>query len=172
VSKIAHLAKAESEILRGAGIVLGGLAGRVLQELPHRPGRRSHDLDCLPSTCWGHPARARAMLGKGKTAQARETIEPAAVLAQLAEELAPSSIFASASRPGSGGRSDQSLRLHRASLVRVLVDMEWTGITIDAGVQGRRGTCSTISSGCVGDRCRGRGRNQPQQPEAACGGAV
>ena len=137
VSKVAHLAKAESEVLRGAGIELGGLAEDVLlQSFLIDPGRRSHDLDVLALDVLGRTLPAReAMLGKGKAAQARETIEPATVLAQLAEELALILDLRERFAPGLEAVGATSLYTSiELPLVRVLVDMEWTGITIDAGV--------------------------------------
>ena len=71
--KVAHLAKSEWEVLRGAGIELGGLREDVLlQSFLVDPGRRSHDLDILALDVLGRTMPSRdAVTGKGKTALAR-----------------------------------------------------------------------------------------------------
>jgi DNA polymerase-1 len=83
--KVAHLGKSEWEVLRATGIELGGLREDVLlQSFLVDPGRRSHDLDVLALDVLGRTMPSRdAVTGKGKTAQARETVDPGAVLTQL-----------------------------------------------------------------------------------------
>ncbi len=135
--KITHLAKAECEVLRGAGVELGGVREDVLlQSFLIDPGRRSHDLDVLALDVLGRTLPARdTVLGKGKAAQARDTVESSAVLAQLAEELALILDLRERFAPGLEAVGATSLYDSiELPLVPVLVDMEWTGISIDAGV--------------------------------------
>jgi DNA polymerase-1 len=137
VPKIAHLGKAEWEVVRATGIELGGLRQDVLlQSFLVDPGRRSHDLDVLALDVLGRTMPSReTMTGKGKTAQARDTIAPETVLAQLTEELAlildlQEKFVPGLEAVGVTGLYD-SIEL---PLIPVLVDMEWTGISIDAAV--------------------------------------
>ena len=61
----------------------------LLQSFLVDPGRRSHDLDVLALDVLGRTLPGRdTVLGKGKTARPRETVDARAVLAQLTEELA------------------------------------------------------------------------------------
>ena len=135
--KITHLAKSEWEILRGTGIELGGIREDVLlQSFLVDPGRRSHDLDVLALDVLGRTMPSRdAMTGKGKTAQARETIDPATVLPQLTEELAL--ILHLRDKFAAGMEAVGVTSLYGSielPLIPVLVDMEWTGIRIDPDV--------------------------------------
>ena len=137
VPKVTHLAKAEWEVLRGSGIELGGLREDVLlQSFLVDPGRRSHDLDVLALDVLGRTMPSRdAMTGKGKTAQARDTIDPATVLPQLAEELALILDLRERFAPGMEAVGVTSLyETIELPLIPVLVDMEWAGIRIDAEV--------------------------------------
>ncbi len=137
LAKVTHLAKAEWEVLRGAGIELGGLREDVLlQSFLVDPGRRSHDLDVLALDVLGRTLAGRdAVLGKGKAAIAPEAVDPAAVLGQLTEELAL--VLDLRERLAPGLEAVGVTRLYQEvelPLVPVLVDMEWTGIAIDPGV--------------------------------------
>ena len=135
--KVAHLGKSEWEVLRATGIELGGLREDVLlQSFLVDPGRRSHDLDVLALDVLGRTMPSRdAVTGKGKTAQARETIEPGAVLTQLTEELALILELREKFTPGLEAVGVTGLYDSiELPLIPVLVDMEWTGIAIDAGV--------------------------------------
>ncbi|HKP30604.1 MAG TPA: DNA polymerase I [Gemmatimonadales bacterium] len=137
VPKVTHLAKSEWQVLRTTGIELGGLREDVLlQSFLVDPGRRSHDLDVLALDVLGRTMPSRdAVTGKGKTAQARETIDPTAVLTQLTEELALILELREKLVPGLEAVGVTGLYdAIELPLIPVLVDMEWTGIAIDPGV--------------------------------------
>ncbi|MEZ4454989.1 MAG: hypothetical protein R2882_00360 [Gemmatimonadales bacterium] len=133
VTKAGHDLKLGWQILRRAGIELAGVQfDTMLASFVLDPGRRSHALDTLCSTTSAEGAAAGS--GKkepplavkrpaGEVAE-RSGAEAAAVIAleeffvPRLEETALAPLLADIEMP----------------LVRVLVDMEWTGIAIDRAV--------------------------------------
>ncbi len=134
VPKVTHDAKAEWEVLRGAGVDLGGLADDVmLQSFLADPGRRSHALDTLALDHLSRTLPGRdELIGKGKGGLPPAAAAPAAVAAQCADEL--SLIHRLRDRLAgaiTAGGLEPLYREIELPLVPVLVDMEWQGIAID-----------------------------------------
>jgi DNA polymerase-1 len=135
VSKAAHNAKYDVQVLRRAGVIVGGLVyDSMLASFVLDPSRRSHGIDALSVEFLGRGmTQYTDLTGKGKTqlpfaevdivkAAAYCGADSATVLAlhhhfggEL-ERAAVTSLFADVELP----------------LIEVLADMEWTGIAIDA----------------------------------------
>jgi DNA polymerase-1 len=140
VRKAGHNIKYDWQVLRRAGVELGGVAyDSMLASFVLDPGRRSHAIDTL---CLEHFGRAMQsytdLTGKGKsqipfaevpiaTAASYCGADSATVLA-LHDYLAPA-LREIAMEP--------LLRDIEMPLVPVLTDMEWDGISIDAAVFAR-----------------------------------
>ncbi len=140
VPKAGHDLKYALQVLRGAGVELGGdpldsmLASFVLD-----PGRRSHALDTLAVEHLGHGLRRAAdLLGKGKSERA-----PAEVAVADAGALAASRCAAVLRLRERFGPALEELALAplldrvETPLVRVLADMEWAGIAVDRALFAR-----------------------------------
>jgi len=135
--KRAHDLKAEWEALRGAGLELAGIRDDVmLASFVLDPGRRSHALEMLAADHLGLTLRPRSeVLGKGKGALSPAGAGPAAAAEQCALELAAIDALHQRLAPGLAATGlDQVFLGIELPLVRVLVDMEWTGIRIDDGL--------------------------------------
>jgi DNA polymerase-1 len=134
VPKGAHNLKFHWQVLRGAGVELGGAAfDSMLASFVVDPGRRSHAIDTLSLEHLGRPMQTYAdVAGKGRTEvpfsqvpierAAAYTGTGAATVLELHRFFAP-------------GLADMAieplLRDVELPLVAVLVDMEWEGIAID-----------------------------------------
>jgi DNA polymerase I len=137
VSKAGHNIKFDWQVLRRAGVELAGVEyDSMLASFVLDPGRRSHAIDTL---CLEHLGRTmqtyRELAGKGKS-----QVSFAEVAVPLAANycgtdsstvLALHRFFA----PMLAEMAlDPLLREIEMPLVKVLVDMEWEGITIDRGL--------------------------------------
>ncbi|HEU5040591.1 MAG TPA: DNA polymerase I, partial [Gemmatimonadales bacterium] len=134
VPKAGHNIKYDWQVLRRAGVELGGVAyDSMLASFVLDPGRRSHGIDTLSLEHLGRAMRGyEDVAGKGKgqipfaevgvgVAAAYCGADSATVLA-LHDFFAPS-LAATATEP--------LLREIEMPLVEVLTDMEWEGIRID-----------------------------------------
>jgi DNA polymerase-1 len=142
VPKAGHDIKHDWQVLRRAGVELGGVAfDTMLASFVLDPGRRSHAIDQL---CLEHLGRTMRtypeVVGKGRTevAFAEVAVRAAANYcgADSAMVLALHQIFAPALREV---RMDDLLRDVEMPLVEVLVDMEWEGIAVDRALFTRLG---------------------------------
>jgi DNA polymerase-1 len=134
VPKAAHNIKFDWQVLRRAGVELGGVAyDSMLASFVLDPGRRSHAIDTLSLEHLGRPMRLYGeVAGKGRNEipfAEVPVLEAAAYCgADSATVLALERFFA----PSLAGMGlERLLREIELPLVRVLVDMEWAGIAID-----------------------------------------
>jgi DNA polymerase-1 len=140
VPKAAHDLKFDWQVLRGAGVELGGAAfDSMLASFVLDPGRRSHAIDTLSLEHLGRPTPTYGdVAGRGRAeipfaevpvdrAAAYSGGDAGTVLA-LREFFAPSL---------SETHLEPLLREIELPLVPVLVDMEWTGIAIDPALFAR-----------------------------------
>lgn len=140
VPKAGHNIKYDWQVLRRAGIPLRGVRyDTMLASFVLDPGRRSHGLDTLSLDHLGRPMKTYAQYaGKGKAEIpfAEVPVPDAAQYcgADSATVLALHAYFA----PRLAETALQPLLdTIEMPLVEVLVDMEWTGIAIDAGLFAR-----------------------------------
>ncbi len=140
VPKAAHNLKYAWQMLRGAGVELGGAAfDSMLASFVLDPGRRSHAIDTLCLEHLGRPMQTYAdVAGKGRAEVpfAEVPVQRAAAYAgcDAATVLALHEFFA----PGLAEmRLEPLLRDVEMPLVPVLVDMEWDGIAIDPAIFAR-----------------------------------
>jgi DNA polymerase-1 len=140
VPKGGHNIKYDWQVLRGAGVELGGVAfDSMLASFVLDPGRRSHAIDTLALEHLGHATATYgdvAGRGRSEIPFPEVPVERAAAYAggDAATVLALRDFFA-----------PSLSEMHLASLLReiemplvpVLVDMEWAGIAIDAALFGR-----------------------------------
>jgi DNA polymerase-1 len=142
VPKAGHDVKFEWQVLRRAGVELGGVAyDSMLASFVLDPGRRSHEIDTL---CLEH--FGRTMQSYGELAGRGKSQVP---FAQIAVPLAANYCGTGSStilalhrffEPMLGEMSlEPLLRDIEMPLVEVLVDMEWEGITIDRSLFRRLG---------------------------------
>jgi DNA polymerase-1 len=139
VKKAAHNIKFHWQVLRRAGVELGGVAyDSMLASFVLDPGRRSHSIDTLALDHLGTAMRSGEPAGKGKgeipfaeiavpEAASYCGADSATVLA-LREKFAPR-LAETALQP--------LLDEIELPLVEVLLDMEWTGIAIDPALFAR-----------------------------------
>ncbi|MBV6520025.1 MAG: DNA polymerase I [Gemmatimonadaceae bacterium] len=134
IAKVAHDAKRDAAILRGAGVALNGLQfDTMLASYVLDPGRRSHDLTLLALEFLDRNLMTEeALCGRGKDRVALDLLRPITVM------------------PYACGRADALLRLRETltmqlaehglmelfenvelPLINVLMRMEITGIAID-----------------------------------------
>jgi DNA polymerase-1 len=134
VPKTGHDLKTEWEALRGAGVELNGLGDDVmLASFVVDPGRRSHALDTLALDHLGHTLRTRAdIIGRGKGAVEPAGVRSSEAATHLAAELtAITALGARFAESLAAAGMEPLYRDIELPLIPVLVDMEWTGITID-----------------------------------------
>ncbi len=136
IPKAGHDLKFDWQVLRNNGIELAGVVfDSMLASFVLDPGRRSHGLDTLSLDLLGRPRPVADRVGKGKkeipaaevavSVAARECGADCGLVMALEEYFAPRLVETSL---------DRLLREIEMPLVRVLVDLEWTGIRIDAAV--------------------------------------
>ncbi len=134
VPKAGHNIKYDWQVLRRAGVELGGLAyDSMLASFVVDPGRRSHGIDTLSLEHLGRTMRSFTDLtGKGKAQIpfAEVPVSEAAAYcgADAATVLALRDVFAPTVK---GHALEPLLQTIELPLVRVLVDMEWAGVAID-----------------------------------------
>ncbi|HXE58387.1 MAG TPA: DNA polymerase I [Gemmatimonadales bacterium] len=134
VPKAGHNIKYDWQVLRRAGIELGGVAyDSMLASFVLDPGRRSHAIDQLSLDHLGRPMRTYGDLcgrGKHQIPFAEVAVPDAAAYcgADAATVLALRDFFAPSLRDL---RLERLLTEIEMPLVEVLVDMEWVGIAID-----------------------------------------
>ncbi len=132
--KAGHNLKYDIQVLRRAGITVGGLAyDSMLASFVVNPGRRSHGIDLLSLELLQRPMRSYTDLtGKGKQQIpfAEVPVPEAAAYcgADSATVLALREHFAPALDDPTARTLFESLEM---PLIPVLADMEWTGIAID-----------------------------------------
>ena len=134
VSKTAHNAKFDSNVLRRAGMPLEGLAfDTMLASYVLDPGRRSHSIDLLAVEFLGHPmASLEALIGKGKD-EVPMDVAPVSCVAEFAGAEAEASLrlreIFEAQLTLHGQR--ELLTDIELPLSSVLADMERLGVCID-----------------------------------------
>jgi DNA polymerase-1 len=131
---IGHDLKRDAEALRGAGIEMGRPGEDVmLASFLVDPGRRSHALDTLAFDHFGQTLRPRnEVTGRGKASLSPAQVRPEDAGALLAAELeAVLGLQERLAEPLRAGRLEAIYREIELPLVPVLVEMEWTGISID-----------------------------------------
>jgi DNA polymerase-1 len=137
VPKAGHDIKYDWQVLRRAGVELGGVMyDSMLASFVLDPGRRSHALDTLSLEHLGRPMMGLVdLVGKGKTQQAIAEVGIRAAAsfccAGSATVLALHKVFAQPLREHS---LEPLLRDIEIPLIAVLVDMEWAGIRVDPEV--------------------------------------
>jgi DNA polymerase-1 len=135
VALAAHHAKYDIQVLRRAGVEVRGLSyDSMLASYVIDPSRRSHAIDALSLELLGRQmSQYTDLVGKGKAqipfAQVPVLRAAAYCGADSATVLALREKFAPELKVGSLEKLLTELEL---PLVSVLVDMEWTGIAIDA----------------------------------------
>jgi DNA polymerase-1 len=142
VPKAGHNIKFEWQVLRRAGVELGGVAyDSMLASFVLDPGRRSHTIDTL---CLEHLGRTlqtyQDMTGKGKAeiSFAEVAVSQAANYCGMdsATVLALHRYFAPMLKEM---QLEPLLREIEMPLLEVLADMEWDGITVDVALFRRLG---------------------------------
>ncbi|HEX2250960.1 MAG TPA: DNA polymerase I [Gemmatimonadales bacterium] len=134
VPKAGHNIKYDWQVLRGVGVELAGVSyDSMLASFVLDPGRRSHALDTLCLEHLGRTLQTHSdVAGKGKSEiPVAEIAVPQAANycgTESATVLALERYFAPMLREMS---MEPLLRDIELPLLEVLVDMEWTGITID-----------------------------------------
>jgi DNA polymerase-1 len=134
VPKAAHNIKFDWQVLRGAGVELGGVAfDSMLASFVHDPGRRSHAIDTLALEHLGHPIPTYGDIagrGRAEIPFPEVPVERAATYAggDAATVLALRDFFVPSLVEM---QLEPLLRELEMPLVPVLVDMEWAGIAID-----------------------------------------
>src|SRR5689334_4690254 len=134
VKKAAHNIKFDWQVLRRAGVELGGVAyDSMLASFVLDPGRRSHAIDTLCLEHFGRTLQTYADLtgrGKAQTSFAEVSVQAAASYCggDATTALALHRYFAPMLSETS---LEPLLRDVEMPLLKVLVDMEWEGITID-----------------------------------------
>ncbi|MFZ9690273.1 MAG: DNA polymerase I, partial [Phycisphaerales bacterium] len=135
VPKAGHNLKYDVQVMRRAGVEVQGLAfDSMLASFVLDPSRRSHGIDALSLEFLGRPmTQFTDLVGKGKAQIPFAEVEvskaaaycgaDAATVLSLRERFDPE-LDRHALRP--------LLETLEMPLIRVLVDMEWTGIAIDA----------------------------------------
>ena len=142
VRKGAHHLKYDWQVLRRAGIELGGAAyDSMLASFCVDAGRRSHAIDVLSLEHLGVPMKSYDDLtGKGKAQIPFAEVPVAAAAAYCGHDsatvLALHAFFAPKLREMAAERLLDDLEL---PLVPVLVDMEWEGIAVDQPLFARLG---------------------------------
>jgi DNA polymerase-1 len=135
IGLVGHDLKLESQALRATGIEAKGLRDDVmLASFLVDPGRRSHALDTLALDHLSCTLPTRAELtGKGKGSLVPEQVRVVDVATSLARELVVILSLRDRLRDSlTAANLDSLYREMELPLVPVLVDMEWTGIAIDA----------------------------------------
>ncbi len=143
VPKAGHNIKYDWQVLRRAGVELGGVSyDSMLASFVVDPGRRSHGIDILSLEHLSRPMRSFTDLtGKGK-AQIPFAEVPVSVAADYCGAdsvtvLALRDVFAPTLKAHA---LEGLLDTIEQPLVRVIVDMEWAGITIDRQLFARLST--------------------------------
>jgi len=140
VPKAAHNIKLDWQVLRRAGVELGGVVyDSMLASFVLDPGRRSHAIDTLSLEHFGRPMQTYGDLtgrGRAQISFAEVPVRAAAAYAgtDSATVLALHDFFAPALRDIA---MEPLLRDIELPLVAVLTDMEWEGISIDPRVFSR-----------------------------------
>ena len=133
-SKAGHNIKYDWQVLRRAGVELGGVAyDSMLASFVVDPGRRSHAIDTLSVEYFGRPMRGFTDLtgrGKAQIPFAEVPVAEAAAYCGADAEtvLALHDVMAPVIRDHALERLLNDIEM---PLVEVLVDMEWEGIAID-----------------------------------------
>jgi len=134
ISKTAHNAKFDANVLRRAGVTLEGLTfDTMLASYVLDPGRRSHAIDLLAVEFLGHPmATLEGLVGKGKDEVPLDAA-PVAAVAEFAGAEAEASlrlreIFEA--QLTQHGQRDLLTNIE-LPLSAVLADMERAGVSID-----------------------------------------
>ena len=137
VSKAGHNVKVDWQVLRGAGVELGGLAyDSMLASFVLDPGRRSHAIDTLALEHLGRTIETYAdVAGRGK----REVPFSELPVARAAAYCGADSAIVLALHDFFEPRLRETaleplLRDLELPLIEVLVEMEWAGIGIDRAV--------------------------------------
>ncbi len=137
VPKAGHNIKFDWQVLRRAGVELGGVRfDSMLASFVQDPGRRSHGLDTLSLDHLGRPlGRAVESVGRGKgeTPVAEIAVEEAARVSG-AEATTILALEAYLTPRLTETALTPLLADIEMPLVEVLVSMEWTGIAIDPAV--------------------------------------
>jgi DNA polymerase-1 len=143
VPKAGHNIKYDWQVLRRAGVELGGVAyDSMLASFVVEPGRRSHGIDTLSLEHLSRPMRSfNDLTGKGK-AQIPFAEVPVSQAADYCGSdsvtvLSLREIFAPTLKAHS---LEKLLDTIEQPLVEVVVDMEWAGITIDRTLFARLST--------------------------------
>jgi DNA polymerase-1 len=137
VPKAGHNIKFDWQVLRGAGVELGGVAyDSMLASFVLDPGRRSHAIDTLALEHLGRTMDTYAdVAGRGKREIPFAELPVARAAAYCGADsttvLALHDFFAPRLRESA---LDPLLAEIELPLVEVLVDMEWAGIAIDPAV--------------------------------------
>ncbi len=137
VPKRGHDVKRDWEVLRSAGVELEGVRSDLLLEsFLLEPGRRSHTLDTLALDHLGHTVPLRSDLtGKGRNEVPFAEVPPPRVAEAAALRLRAIHALGEMFAPGlREAELTPLLDEIELPLIPVLVDMEWTGIAIDAAV--------------------------------------
>ena len=137
VPKAGHDTKDDLQTLRQEGVSLAGLVyDSMLASFVLDPGRRSHGLETLSLEHLGRPLKGFAdLIGKGKSQIPFEEVGLADAAAWGAAGsttvLALEQLFA---EPLKSQALEPLLENIELPLVRVLADMEWTGVAVDPAV--------------------------------------
>ncbi len=137
VKKAGHNIKYDWQVLRRAGVELHGVTyDTMLASFVLDPGRRSHGLDTLSLEHLGRPMRTYASTaGKGKAEVPFAEVEVSEAAAYSGADSATVLALHAYFAPRLAETALQPLLdTIEMPLVEVLVDMEWTGIAIDAAL--------------------------------------
>ena len=134
VKKVAQNAKYDSLVLRGAGVMLGGLDfDTMLASYVLDPGRRTHGLDILALDLLGHTMTSYDKLcGKGKGQLPFDIVPVDAARDYSCEDVDVTMRLRALLEPQLKERGVADLMAEiEVPLVAVLAAMEWQGIAID-----------------------------------------
>lgn len=135
VAKVGHNIKHDWQVLRRAGVEVGGFVSDVmLESFLLDPGRRSHGIDTLvlDHLGWTLPPRSEEAPGKGRRERPYAELTVSLAAAHASAFAAAVLLLHAKYRPELKQLHLESLLTEmEMPLVEVLVDMEWKGIAID-----------------------------------------
>jgi DNA polymerase I len=133
--KAGHNLKYDVQVMRRAGVEVQGLAfDSMLASFVLDPSRRSHGIDALSLEFLGRPmTQFTDLVGKGKAQIPFAEVEVAKAAAYCGADAATVLSLRERFDPELDRHALRTLlETLEMPLIRVLVDMEWTGIAIDA----------------------------------------
>lgn len=134
IGKVNQNIKHEVTVLRAAGVRLAGVAGdSMIASYLLTSGERNHTLDELSTRYLGHqPTPITGLIGKGKSQQCMEAVEPTRVAAYAGAQADAAWQLCELLEPKLTAEGlDRLYREVEVPLVEVLAELEYNGIRVD-----------------------------------------